>query len=248
MTKKKKNPPKRRTTPAIEVPLRQPIAARVAIAKSQGRSAPKGKSTLTPPSQQQTMQWLRFSAGLYYTTDFQGTTVEKMAKHPIYGAVKLTTLRTWCAEDRWVTRRSQNLERWREAIERKIASEIVKARQDQLERLRAIFDKTAKKLEDDVVEPKSYEGLMQALVKLASLMDEWNEKLGRAIIPDMPIATPTEASIAAPQTKPQLTDAEARESAKVIMSMRRQRLRESIVREQTEEAGKPTLEVIEGEK
>ena len=38
------------------------------------------------------MRYLRYAAGLFYTTDLRGTTVPEMAKHPVYGAASLRTL------------------------------------------------------------------------------------------------------------------------------------------------------------
>lgn len=241
--KRKKKPPKRglpiKRIPPPSTPER---VQEVRIAK---RSEPKGKSTVVPPEESlDNNRYLRWSAGLYYTTDLRGVTFEQMSRHPFFGKVSMDTLARWSTQDRWVERRNQNLDNWRRAIENKIGSELVKSRTDQMVRMRELFDKIMDqvlKKGRSALKAKSLEGLVSALVKLADLMDNWNEKLFHSVIPDMP-ASAAIASVPA-ASKPRLSINEARAAAKIIMKMRRDEMRHK----PAEPEVKPDLTVLEGD-
>ncbi len=248
-----KNKGQKRLPPKAKVPLtgspEKATIERIEAMVQAPRPGPKGKSQLTPPQQQvDNNQFLRFSAGLYYTTDLQGTTMAQMAKHPLFGTVSVDTLANWSTQDRWVDRRRQNLSNWRRTIENKIGSELVKLRTDQLAEMRTVFDKMMGKLTRGRLQAKSYEGMVTAMVRLAQLMDDWNEKLFRTVIPDIPVASvSTSLSPAASSTKPRLSTAEARKAAVAILEMRRHEMRAETVRLEAEKEGKPVdLKVVQG--
>lgn len=234
------------TPERIETVAQQPLIQRK-DAKVHGDAPEKPEDTSTREGKAALHRYLRYCAGMYYTTDLRGCTILQLSKHPMFKIVPIDTLGRWAGEDRWVDRRQINLEQWRKAIEHKIGSELVRARKTGLEKLQTIFDKLFKKLDGDIVKANSYEGLVSAMVKLADLMDNWNDKIAKAVIPDMPSAV----SVAGPaeQTRPKLTQREARESARLILKIRRDGMRDQSAREQAEAAGKtrPDLEVIEGE-
>ncbi len=206
-------------------------------------------SELIPPADEtlDSNRYLRWSAGLYYTTDLQGSTLERMSKHPFFGKMSFQTLASWSTQDRWVERRQQNLDQWRRLIENKIGSELVKARTNQLDDMRKLFDKLMKKAMGGRLKTRSLEGAVSALVKLADLMDTWNEKLFRIVIPDMPggSVSPMSPQMMA-DAKPKLTQREARKAARAVLDERRAELRREIEKDKGEE--KPKLQVVEGEK
>lgn len=200
-------------------------------------------SNIEPPEGADGMRYLRYAAGLFYTTDLRGTIVPEMAKHPVYGAASLRTLEEWCRKDQWIERRRQNLEAWREQISRGIGNELARVRTDQLSRLQAIFEQALAKLENDLVDAKSWEGVAGVLVKLAELMDGWRDKIHGDVVPGISRSLDPPA-----QTRPQLTDEEARAAAMVIIQKRREQMRLEAVRHKELDQGetKPELHVIEG--
>ncbi len=207
-------------------------------------------SELIPPPDEMldSNRYLRWSGGLYYTTDLRGTTLEQMAKHPYFGKVTFNTLANWSTQDRWVERRQQNLDQWRRLIENKIGSELVKARTEQLTQMRKLFDKLMKKAMAGRLKTRSLEGAVSALVKLADLMDNWNDKLFRVVIPDMPggsMVSPMSPGMMA-SAKPKLTQSEARRAARAVLDERRETLRREIAKDKGDE--KPKLQVLDGEK
>jgi hypothetical protein len=200
-------------------------------------------SSIEPPDEADGMRYLRYAAGLFYTTDLRGTTVPEMAKHPVYGAASLRTLEKWCAKDRWIERRKQNLEAWREQIARGIGNELARVRTEQLVRLQAVFELALAKLENDLVDAKSWEGVAGALVKLAEVMDTWRDKIRGDVIPGIARSLDPPA-----QARPQLTDEEARAAAMVIIHKRREQMRLEAARqnELDRQGKKPGLHVVDG--
>lgn len=237
------------STKVPTVPPDPEIAIAKACRKTVG--AP-GKSSLEPPPQSETNQYIRFAAGLYYTTHIRGTTIEQMSKHPLYGRVSYSTLESWSKKDRWGERRQENMRRWREALESTIGSELLKARVKNLAKLRNIFDKVVEKLEaENPVEAKSYEGLVKALVSLADLIDGHQTKVGQELVPGvMAVATAEASESGDPRITASLSSDEARMATKAILEDRRRKLRQKQMMESAaEEPQKPAkLEVINGQK
>jgi hypothetical protein len=165
----------------------------------------------------------------------------------MYSTVSVGVLGEWCRKDKWVERRQINLEKWRSAIENKIGSELVRLQRNALQRFDEILDKLLRKIEKEVVSPKSHEGLVSSAVKVQTLMNDLNEKIAKAVIPDMP-SSPT--TVGPPeQTRPRLSQLEAREAARLILDLRRKEMRAKVAREaaEQEEAQRPKLTVVEGE-
>jgi hypothetical protein len=213
---------------------------------SPATASPLGRpplSSIEPPEEADGMRYLRYAAGLHYTTDLRGSTLAAMAKHPVYGAVSLRTLEKWCRKDGWVERRRQNLEAWREQIARGIGNELTRVRTEQLKRLQAISDQAIAKLENNLVDAKSWEGVAGVLVKLAELMDDWRDKIRGDVVPDLSRGFDPPA-----QARPQLSDEEARAAAMVIIHKRREQMRLEAARQKEPDEGrnKPELQVIEG--
>jgi hypothetical protein len=174
-------------------------------------------SKIVSPEPGDGTRYLRYAAGLFYTTDLRGTTVPAMAKHPVYCAVSQRTLEEWCRKDRWVERRRQTLEAWHDEIARGIGAELARVRTAQIDRLQAVFDQTLAKLEHELVDAKSWEGVAGVLVKLAELMDGWRDKTHGDVVPGI-----SRGLDPPPQTRPHLTDEEARAAAMVIIRKRRE--------------------------
>lgn len=85
-------------------------------------------------------KWLRYAAGLYYTTDLGGCSVADLVSQPMFEAVPLTTMEKWAVEDRWVDRRRELLARWQAQIEKKIGDRLVQYRVKNLQKMAKIRD------------------------------------------------------------------------------------------------------------
>ncbi len=169
-------------------------------------------------------RYLRYAAGLYFTTDIRCGTIDQLQRHPVFQEVPLSTLYQWASRDKWIARREDLLNRWREMIEKKIGESIVQKRVKDLEKLERLFDVGFEQLEKNAVEAKSWEGVAGALVKLMSLMDELREKIATQLNPaaDM-LMSPAASPVA--QMAPKVTDDEARAAAKLIIQQRRAGIR-----------------------
>lgn len=231
---KKKAPPKRKVGALGETP--EQLAPHIVRTPVTDLSSPRPtKTTIEPPPigeedpEDVNFKYLRFSAGVYYTTDLQGVTVAQMSKHPIYSCVSRKTLDAWCTADKWVERRREVQQRWRRKIEDKVADELARTRIEQLKGLEKVYSKALKKLEDNLVEAKSWEGVATALVKVAQLMDDWREKIGGTVVSVIPDTRHSESgqSPLTGKMKSQLTEREARDMALMIMKKRREEMRAS---------------------
>lgn len=187
------------------------------------------KTVIEPPPEGDSDRFLRYSAGIFYTTDLNQCSIADLAKHPIYRAVPQWKLEEWSSADSWVDRRREIQERWRRQIEVSVGNELVRARVRNLKSLQDVYDKALEKLtdsvEDQVLEAKSWEGVAGALVKLAQLMDQWRTELAREIFSN-PMIMGGAAGDAADQraaTAPnhaKLTVDEARAAAITILRQR----------------------------
>lgn len=244
---KRRPPPKGGSNPIQRIPQPATIE-RVQEVRLAPRGCPPDSSEIVPPDETlDNNRYLRWATGLHYTTDMKGATLEYMSKHPFFGKVSLDTLIRWSSQDRWVERRALNLEKWRKAIENKIGSELVKARTEQLGKMRSLFDRLMTAvLEEgaDALKPKSLEGVVTAVVRLADLMDGWNEKIFHAVIPDMP-STSSISALTPSETKPRLNREEARAAAGIILKMRREEMRREKLKPVDQ---KPELTVLDGDK
>lgn len=235
---RKKKPPKRMPAPLREQEAPSPATpeaaqAAEALPKRTGSEPPGPPPTdgdpNLPENRTALYRYLRYAAGMYYTTDLRGCTLEQLHRHPMFRVMSFHTIAKWAVEDRWTERRQINLEQWRRAIENKIGTELAQAYRTGLSKATRVFDMIFEKIENEVVEPKSLEGLVTAFVKLADLMGDWNERIGKLIIPDMPAQ---QAMVAGPaeQAKPQLSQEEARAAAKLLIEMRRKEMRAKAAR------------------
>ncbi len=252
MTKKKRKqlPPNAKAplkgAPEVVTPER---AQELALSKRRG---PKGKSQLIPPHDAlDNNHLIRFSAGVYYTTDLHGTTVAKMHKHPLFSKVCIDTLANWSTQDRWVERRRDNMDNWRRTIEAKIGNELVNLMTDMLDGVRESFDKAVKEAMRKGLKAKSFEGAVNAMVRSGEFLMDLQDKIFRTVVPDIviaPTAVPGALSPAAASSKPRLSVQEARKAASAILEMRRHEMRAEAARAEADKQGKPVdLQVVQGE-
>lgn len=250
MAKKKK----KRLPPSQEAPLKgvpeRATPERIEQMVLKKRDGPKGKSRLEPPPDaMDNNQFIRYSAGIYYATDFQGATLSQMSKHQLFGKVSVDTLANWSTQDRWVERRKANMDNWRHKIEAHIGNELVKMMSDMLKSARTAFDKAVNEIARPKLKAQTFEGAVRAMVQSGEFIMTLEEKLFRTVIPDIPVASVSGTlSKAAATSKPRLTVPEARMAAVAILESRRNEMRAEAARAQAEKDGtKPDLQVVQGE-
>ena len=186
------------------------------------KPGPKPMAYAEPPPAESNA-YLRYSAGIYYTTDMKGCTVEDLTRHPIYGVVPFRTLEGWCGKDKWVERRKAIQEDWRKKIEMAIGSQLARLRLAQLETLQRVYNKALEKLEGDMVAAKTWEGVATVLVRIAEIMDEFRGKVGSEIWANMGVGGTEHLQAGNSMLgRPKLSQEEARAAALTILQHRRE--------------------------
>lgn len=223
--KKAKIPP-----PSLAIKRVKPITAvREAIAEVRKRKPVRPlTAALVPPENMETetptLAYLRYSAGITYTANMDGLTVQDLAAMPMFKDVGLSRLQYWRSKDKWDERRREILERWREQLERKVGSEIIQARITDMKRLEGLYCKALTKLEGDYIPANSWEGMAGAAVKLSKTLDDMRQRIGADLLPQTGIAGGSGSALALPQAK--FEAEEIRAAAMTIIESRRAKIRD----------------------
>lgn len=191
---------------------------------------------IAPPPDLNSLEYLRFAAGNFYTTHVNGVSVPQMMRIHPFDKVAPTTLEGWARIDKWGPRRRKFAEMVQVRLADKLADKIVAERLDALEVLQKEFTSMQGKI--GFAEPKSYEGMISSFVKLGQFIDTLRQEVldpinarasqgGRMVeTGDVPI-------------KPQLTVTEARAAAEAVMRARQAEVRQRIA------AGKNSVETVD---
>jgi len=131
-----------------------------------GRGRPEGRQ----------FEWLRYAAATEFITDLRGMTLREMAAIPPFNEVSIDCLRQWATADKWVSRRKKFFSDIQKAAEKKIHGSLVQARVKQLRALEMIDEKLQKQIMDGKVQPRSEEGLINALVRVISFCKSLRNK------------------------------------------------------------------------
>lgn len=246
MATKKKPPPQRIKNPPGKTVVVQGVSGKQTYAKKRAakkrantKAGPQVNTTkiarmlpelipenLVPEPGTESWAYLRFAAQIHYTTDLQGTTVEKMHKHPMFSRVPLSTLQAWSKHDKWVMKRKEVLEKWRAQIERTVGERLVQARIQALERVTKIRDRLLKKLEEEnslMLLPA--DKAVNALVKLMQMEWDMSEVVLGTILPKLQNAPGQPTDDGTIPHVPRLSPEEARDAAKAILASRRKMMR-----------------------
>jgi len=165
--------------------------------------------------------WLRQLAEVQYTTSQEFITVQELAKDPKFKNLKETTLLRWCAEDRWIDKRQEYFERLKEQLEQKIGTALVRAQYEQLAEMDELASEIKNKLRNNAVSPRSYEGLVKALLGVEEFRRADRIRLAGDMVPASLGGEETPVD----QVVPDLSDDEARKLATEIMKLRQQKIR-----------------------
>lgn len=126
-------------------------------------------------------RYRRETARLYYISNPNKPTILEMSRHELFNDVSIRTLEQWSKDDSWVQGRQETNERVRSLIEAEIGTHLAKARINQLGLMQDIYEDAIDKIKE--LEPTSYEGTLNALVKLAAFLDDQRERLGDQLVP-----------------------------------------------------------------
>jgi hypothetical protein len=127
---------------------------------------------------------LRAQAGMTYISHPSGISIEELQRDPRFSVVTTRTLERWSRVDSWVERRIAFIEDWKTEARKRLAGQLAQARIDELQTLDEIVGSGMQKIREDLVAPKSYEGLMRATVEALKYKDELRQRIGETVIED----------------------------------------------------------------
>lgn len=165
---------------------------------------------------------LRAEAGIFYMTDQNGPTLEEMSKDQRFAKVSLKTLERWSKEDKWVERRSIFFQTWAARARERIGTELCRLRQRDLADLETVRALALDRLNDEMVLPKSWEGVAKILLEATEHRDRIATAIGVELMPgqgEQKQVTPEDVG-ASPE--------ELQLAAKEILRHRRETMRLSI--------------------
>lgn len=124
-----------------------------------------------------TSQGIRFAAKMAYVTSLRGISFQKMTEIPLFSKLHVSQLSKWSVEDGWVVER----EKYRTKLEKKILAKLSAEHIDSIvNQLKDADDLAAKMnliLREGSVAPRSFEGMVNALMKLEEFRFNSREKI-----------------------------------------------------------------------
>lgn len=167
--------------------------------------------------------WLRQLAEVRYVTSQEFISVAELHKDPQFSHLSSQTLARWCAVDEWVDKRQKYFDAIKGQLEHRIGNALVRAQYEQMQELDAIAKDMKEKIRSGKVPPKSYEGMVKALLSL-----EQFRKVGRVQLADGLATSVVPGDQMTQPVSPELTTEEARGLAVEIMKMRQKKVRENL--------------------
>jgi len=170
--------------------------------------------------------WLRKLAELQYVTSQKFVTLEQLNRDEKFKHLSQGTLQFWSIQDQWVEKRKEYFERLKVKLEQKIGNALVQAHYRQLRDLDEISEQMKNMLRRNVVAPKSFEGLVQALLHVEEFRRSERLRLAGDVVNNTVGGEGGGGS--ANQITPDLSDDEARHIATEIMKLRQRKIREKL--------------------
>jgi hypothetical protein len=125
---------------------------------------------------------LRAEAGIYYMTH-DTPTLEEMSQDPRFSNVTLKTLERWSKDDQWVERRAAFFQAWKQRANQRLGTELCRLRQRDLADLETVRSLALEKLNDGLLEPKSWEGVAKILLDATEHRDRIAAAIGNELMP-----------------------------------------------------------------
>ena len=160
---------------------------------------------------------LRASAGMTYISHPIGISIEELHRDSRFMSISLRTLERWSQLDRWVERRMAFIEEWKAEARKRLTGQLAQARIEELDSLAEIATIGLQKIREDVVAPKSLEGVMRATIDALKYKDELRARIGESVIDD----TGTNSGIAK-ELPSDVTEEAAAAAARAALVARRQ--------------------------
>jgi len=127
---------------------------------------------------------LRLEAGLAYITNPQGVSLADLAADPRFrGQCVLRTLERWCSADRWPERREKWVSGLAEEFQRRVGSQLVQRRLDELTALDEIRGIGMDYIRDPTVRPKSWGEAVKAVNETSERMDQLTKEVQGDLTP-----------------------------------------------------------------
>lgn len=226
MTKSKKTP---RKYSSVKKPARKPRSDKGVKRKPQ----PAVVSLAIPDRGDP--RYLRFAAAQTYITT-PGMALADLLKIPEFGEVlNESQVKRWSAEDHWVERRQEFVDKLQNHIQTKLGHELAHSRTEQIRAFQALYDKGLQKAtqmaEKELLEVRSFETLMAALTRAFVALDDQKAKLMEQVVPEVPnvMNTPMEDdSVVHESIRPRLSHEEGRTIIQLLLTQRREKMRDQL--------------------
>lgn len=133
----------------------------------------------------------RAHAELFYVNDWEGRlTLNVMAAMPEFSDIPIGVLEHWCSDNKWPHKRRLRQDELRRALESNLNTKIVSYHSAQLEKMNRLYDKVmAFVLSDAHPEARSFEGCINAALKIADHIRTSSESIVQKVLP--PVAAKT---------------------------------------------------------
>jgi hypothetical protein len=178
------------------------------------------------------MQSLRFSAGMRFVLDLDGMTIEALSNLPEYKHIGKGTIYQWAARDKWTERRSRLFEEVQGRLERRMSATLTEALAKRMEHLIDLQGLAYEKLMSKKTKTGSWESVGHFFLKIGEqLLDVQKttvQNFAASITPEGGEPLPVE-----------LDEQELRDTARIILRQRREKLRERIAAEKKLGDGTP---------
>lgn len=126
---------------------------------------------------------LRLEAAVSYIVDPSCSTVANMAKNEKFeGLVAASTLERWRRSDRWDHYRRKFFTAFLTEMTRAAGDEMISAKREELRQFRRLRDLAMAKATDPDVMPKSWEGVVRALVDISDRIDKIGGQINEQLL------------------------------------------------------------------
>lgn len=146
-------------------------------------SKPKGNSITIDYglSDNPTPADLRFAARLAYVTSLTSISVQKLSETPPFDRISYGELHRWSAEDKWASERDKYRRKIEKKLLNKLSTEHLESIVKQLKNADKLSETMHTMLKDNFIAPKSFEGMVNALMKLEEFRFSTREKVAQLL-------------------------------------------------------------------